>query len=501
MNDSSESGNLFSHIAAVAQKNQSAACIKLVGTQDWTYADLLSNTWQFAGFIHDAGLRKGDRVLAQSNKCPEALALYLACLQLGVVYVPVNNTATLQEIKYFVDNSEPKLIFLCEESENRDEFAIPCFVLGESTGSLIEHVRQSTPRNTVEPVHEDDLAAILYTSGTTGRSKGAMLTHRNLHSNAKTLLSAWHWQSTDVLLHALPIYHVHGLFVASHCVLLSGTSMWFLPTFDIEQLIELIPESTVLMGVPTYYSRLLKSDALTPGLVKNMRLFISGSAPLTEQTFNAFSERTGHQILERYGMSETIMNSSNPYDGERVAGTVGFELYGINIRIVDENSNEAAPGDVGEIQIKGPNVFRGYWRMPEKTQEEFTADGYFKSGDLAFKDSDGRISIVGREKDLVISGGMNVYPAEVETLIDEIAGVEENAVIGVPHPDFGEGVVAVVVATKPIELPEVRSWLKKKIAAYKHPKSVIQIEELPKNAMGKIQKNVLREMYGSLFNT
>ena len=350
------------------------------------------------------------------------------------------------------------------------------------------------------PREDGDLAAIVYTSGTTGRSKGAMLSHGNLASNVLALDRYWGWRDDDVLLHALPIFHVHGLFVALHCAFLRATAQIFLPRFDLDALIDALPRATVLMGVPTFYTRLLADDRFDASLAGGMRVFISGSAPLTEQTFVEFEARTGKRILERYGMTETLMNTSNPLDGERVAGTVGYPLPGVEARIADDAGNALGAGEVGGIEVRGPNVFSGYWRMPEKTAEEFRSDGFFRTGDLGVTDEDGRVSIVGRAKDLVISGGYNVYPKEVEKLLDEMPEVVESAVIGVPHPDFGEAVVAVVVPNE-VAVTEARvdAFLAGKLARYKQPKRVICRPDLPRNAMGKVQKNELRDAHGDLF--
>lgn len=496
----SENSNLYARFSKVFKRCPNVECVLLDDSTNWTYNDLEHKSARYAAYLKRQGLKQGDRVVVQVEKNAEALAFYLACLQSGVVYVPVNTASALDEIRYFVEDAQPNLVVLIDPDDcARTRSSVPITVI---TGDdLAEQAKDAPLEEHIAVLGSDDLAAILYTSGTTGLPKGAMLTHGNLLSNAQTLLTAWGWQDDDVLLHALPIYHVHGLFVAIHCVLLSGTAMWFLPSFNLDQIIKRLPESTVMMGVPTYYIRLLKHARFSRDVVSNMRLFISGSAPLSEQTFHQFYDRTGHRILERYGMSETIMNTSNPLGGDRVAGTVGFELPGIEIQITNAEGEVLPAETVGQIEVRGPNVFKGYWNKPEKTSEEFTNSGFFKTGDMAFKDSEGRISIVGREKDLVISGGLNVYPAEIETLIDEIEGVEETAVIGVPHPDFGEGVVAVIKATEPVSLEQVRNHLREKVASYKHPKAIISVDDLPKNAMGKIQKNVLREQNGALFDS
>ena len=358
------------------------------------------------------------------------------------------------------------------------------------------------PRFEVAERKGDDLAALVYTSGTTGRSKGAMLTHHNIRSNAEALRQCWGWRDDDVLLHALPLFHVHGLFIALHCALLGGTPTIFLPRFDVRTVKRYLPESTVMMGVPTFYTRLLQDADFNRSHCRGVRVFISGSAPLTEATFDAWQARTGHRILERYGMSETIINTSNPLHGERVAGTVGFALPGVEVRVAGETGEPLPPGEVGGIEVRGENVFKGYWRQPDKTAEEFRPDGYFITGDLGVMDAEGRLSIVGRARDLVISGGYNVYPKEVEALIDELDEVDESAVIGVPHPDFGEGVVAVVVPSgNPVSTEQVIAPLKDRLARFKQPKHVVNVQTLPRNSMGKVQKNRLREEYEGLFSS
>lgn len=431
------------------------------------------------------------------------MSLYIACLQVGAIYVPLNTAYTSSELDYFIANATPKLYVGPAPIEFATNIAIDQFTLIEDgTGTLDAAVQcVTTPYEVAVERSSEDVAAILYTSGTTGRSKGAMLTHRNLLSNALTLNDVWGFGGNDVLLHTLPIYHVHGLFVAIHCVLLSGSSMIFQQRFVVHDVLRELPNATVLMGVPTFYTRLLAQPELNQELVSNMRLFISGSAPLTEQTFREFSERTGMAILERYGMSETLMNTSNPLMGERRAGTVGFPLPGVSLRIADENGIEVANGEVGGIELKGPNVFKGYWEMPEKTATEFRNDGYFITGDMGVQDTDGRVSIVGREKDVVISGGLNVYPAEVETAIGDLPDIADVAVVGAPHPDFGEGVVAVVVSAtgQVVETGTVRAQLEDVLAGFKRPQRVETVAELPRNAMGKIQKNSLRNQFKDVF--
>lgn len=478
--------------------------MRLPDGEELSYGELFRQVNCVARLLNDRGIGIGDRVAVQCEKTPLALVVYLGCLQVGAIYVPLNPSYTDAELTYFLDNAQPLLLIRETEFEGNARDGLQQLTLREDgSGTLSSALGDVTnPLQESASMHVNDIAAILYTSGTTGVSKGAMLTHENLLSNAETLNEYWGFTGDDVLLHALPIYHVHGLFVAVHCVLLSGCSMIFQPKFNVDDLISELPHATVLMGVPTFYTRLLASPEFTKTLISNMRLFISGSAPLTEQTFHAFFERTGKHILERYGMSETLMNTSNPLDGERKAGTVGFPLPGVDVRIADESGQELPHGQVGGIELKGPNVFKGYWQMPEKTATEFRDDGYFKTGDMGVQGEDGRISIVGREKDLVISGGLNVYPAEVESAIENLAGIEDVAVIGAPHEDFGEAVVAVVVASDAmVSTDSVRTKLRAVLAAYKLPKRVECVDELPRNAMGKIQKNLLRDRFKDVFNS
>jgi malonyl-CoA/methylmalonyl-CoA synthetase len=446
------------------------------------------------------------RVAVQVEKSPEALLLYLATLRAGLVYLPLNTAYRAEEIAYFIGDAAPA-VFVCSP-QNFGWVAQIAFKAGTQhvytlsehrTGSLLERAAHQPDACATVPRQAGDLAAILYTSGTTGRSKGAMLTHENLASNAKTLQQAWHWQTGDVLLHALPLFHVHGLFVASHGALLNGSKMIFLSKFDAADVLRLLPRSTIFMGVPTYYVRLLTESGLTGEACANMRLFVSGSAPLLLDTFNDFIKRTGHTILERYGMSETTMLVSNPYDGKRVGGSVGFPLPGVSLRVMNDQGKECAADEIGGIQVKGPNVFKGYWKMPEKTAEEFTADGFFITGDVGKFDAEGYLWIVGRSKDLIITGGYNVYPKEIESVLDDMDGVIESAVIGVPHPDFGEAVVAVVVGKSGASLSEAAmiAALKQRIANFKVPKRIVFVDDLPRNAMGKVQKKALRERYST----
>ena len=502
--------NFFDLLALAFARNPAGTALRVPGGTDSSYADLSRASSDFARLLEFLGVAVGDRVLVQVDKSPEAVGLYLGCLRHGAAYVPINTAYTPPEVGYFLEDAGPAL-FVCDvdREEELAELArsvdggIRVLSLGSAAdGSLMSALRDlgESGDSPVAARNASDIAAILYTSGTTGRSKGAMLTHGNLAISGVTLVDYWGWQEDDVLLHALPVFHVHGLFVALHCALLTATPMIFLPGFDADTVLESLPDATVMMGVPTFYARLLGRTELTRERCAGMRLFISGSAPLTSQTFESWESRTGFRILERYGMSETMMNVSNPLVGERAAGTVGFALPGVEVRIASESGSSVETGEVGVIEVRGPNVFAGYWQMPEKTAEEFRDDGFFITGDQASMDAEGRISIVGREKDMVISGGYNVYPKEVESLIDAIPGVVESAVIGIPHADFGEGVVAVIVPDgDELTREDVNSALAGQIARFKQPKAVINRSELPRNAMGKVQKNQLRTELSGLF--
>ena len=471
--------------------------------------DLFHLTGRIANVLAAAGVEPGDRVAMHAEKSVEALALYLACLRAGALFLPLNTAYTTAELDYFLDDAKPRAA-VCDPGaetsvrpmvEGRGITLLTIDAAGGG-GSLAERAAAAPDDFATASRGPDDLAAILYTSGTTGRSKGAMLSHDNLLSNADALVETWQFSSGDVLLHALPIFHVHGLFVAANVLLRVGGRMIFLPKFDLDTVIAHLPQATAIMGVPTFYTRLLGDPRFGRDLTAHMRLFISGSAPLLAETHRAFETRTGHQILERYGMTETSMSTSNPYDGERRAGTVGFPLPGVEARIAHAQTGAVLPqGEIGILEVRGPNVFKGYWRMPEKTSEEFRNDGFFITGDIAMIDADGYVTIVGRAKDLVISGGYNVYPKEVETEIDALRGVLESAVIGVPHADFGEAVVAVVVPEDRQDLsPEaIQSALRDRLANYKLPKAVEFVEELPRNTMGKVQKNALRDQYKYAF--
>jgi len=500
--------NLFSRLFdGLDDPNRLA--IETVGGQRISYGELISRAGQMANVLVSRGVKPGDRVAAQTEKSVPGLVLYLAAVRAGAVYLPLNTAYTLNELEYFIGDAEPSLV-VCDPSKADGIGAIAAKVGAEietlgadGRGSLTEAAAKASPAFTTVARGNDDLAAILYTSGTTGRSKGAMLTHDNLASNSLSLVDYWRFTDNDVLIHALPIYHTHGLFVASNVTLFARASMIFLPKFDPEAIIKLMARATVLMGVPTFYTRLLQSPALTRESTRHMRLFISGSAPLLADTHREWEARTGHAVLERYGMTETNMNTSNPYDGARVPGAVGHPLPGVTLRVTDpETGKELARDTVGMIEVKGPNVFKGYWRMPEKTRSEFRDDGFFITGDLGKIDANGYVHILGRGKDLVISGGFNVYPKEIESEIDAMPGVIESAVIGVPHADFGEGVTAVVVCDKNAHVDEssVLKALDGRLAKFKMPKRVIVVDELPRNAMGKVQKNILRDMYSKIYS-
>jgi len=501
------SENLFALAAASAARAPKKAFIVTPdGGRTLSYQDMVDGAGRYANALRALGVRPGDRVAVQVEKSVDAALLYLGCLRAGAVYLPLNTAYTLAELDYFIGDAEPALV-VCSPAARE---AVAGIARGaavetldaEGRGSLAERAGAAPAAFADVESGADDLAAILYTSGTTGRSKGAMLTHGNLASNARVLRDVWRFSADDVLLHALPIFHVHGLFVALNTTLAAGSSMIFLPKFDPEAIVRFLPRATVLMGVPTFYTRLLQDPRLDRALTRNVRLFVSGSAPLLAETHRQWASRTGHAILERYGMTETGMNTSNPYDGERVAGTVGPPLPGVELRVVDpETGRRLADGEIGMIEVRGPNVFKGYWRMPEKTAAEFRADGFFITGDLGLIDERGYVQIVGRGKDLVISGGYNVYPKEVEVEIDALDGVVESAVIGVPHPDLGEGVTAAVVKAPGAALDEaqVLKALGERLAGYKRPKRVLFVDDLPRNTMGKVQKAALRERWKGLY--
>ncbi|WP_170467804.1 malonate--CoA ligase [Ruegeria arenilitoris] len=478
--------------------------------QTLTHAAFLDMAARIANALTGFELQPGDRVAVQVEKSPEALALYAACAQAGLIFLPLNTAYKSAELEYFIENSGAALV-VCDEASTAELTPIAQAqnarletLNADGSGSLMRRALGMLPA--FEPARrtEEDLAAFLYTSGTTGRSKGAMLTQANLLSNAETLVQEWRFTKDDVLLHALPIFHTHGLFVATNVILASGGAMIFLPKFDLEDILRLMPQATSMMGVPTFYTRLLADDRFTGDLAHHMRLFISGSAPLLAETHEKFEARTGHRILERYGMTETNMNTSNPYDGERRAGTVGFPLPDVELKVTDPETGETLPqGEIGMIEVRGPNVFEGYWQMPEKTAAELREDGFFITGDLGRVDDDGYVHIVGRGKDLIISGGFNIYPKEIELVLDDQPGVLESAVIGVPHPDFGETVLGILVA-EPGQTPDIEaimSTVQTELARFKHPRELILLDELPRNTMGKVQKNALRDRYKGLFTS
>ena len=507
--------NLFAALRAAFPADLDAPAIETADSPErlvYTWRDIDHATAMIANLLQSLELPAGARVAVQTEKSVEALMLYLGVLRAGYVYLPLNTAYQSSEIEYFIGNAEPSVV-VCSGKNfgwvSKIAFQAGTqhvFTLNEDrTGTLLERAYHQPVQQEPAQRSADELAAILYTSGTTGRSKGAMLTHGNLLSNAQTLHAYWGWRADDVLIHALPIFHVHGLFVASHGALLAGAKMIWFSKFDPRAVAARLPEATVFMGVPTLYVRLLAEPTVNRESCARMRLFLAGSAPLLIETFNEWRNRTGHTIVERYGMSETAMLTSNPYhakDGDRRGGTVGFPLPGVGLRVHDDQGQPLPVGEIGGIQVQGPNVFVGYWRMPEKTKEEFTADGWFKTGDVGKVDERGYVTIVGRSKDLVISGGYNVYPAEVEGVINEMPGVAESAVIGVPHPDFGEAVVAVVVprAGATLDGAGIITALKQRIANFKVPKQLFVVQELPRNTMGKVQKNLLREQHKGLFS-
>jgi malonyl-CoA/methylmalonyl-CoA synthetase len=503
--------SLFSHLRAAFPADLDSTAIDTDEGLQYSWRDLDRASAMIANLLASLDLPVGSRIAVQVEKSVEAVMLYLATLRAGHVFLPLNTAYQSAEIEYFIGNAEPAVV-VCSPANfswvSRIAFQAGTrnvFTLGDDrSGTLLERAAHRPDVHHPVPRGTDDLAAILYTSGTTGRSKGAMLSQGNLLSNAQVLKSYWGWRPGDVLIHALPIFHVHGLFVALHGALLNGSRMIWMNRFDPKRVIARMPEATVFMGVPTLYVRMLAEPALTREAAAGMRLFVSGSAPLLVETFEAWRERTGHTILERYGMSETAMLTSNPYDpadGERRGGTVGFPLPGVSLRVCADDASELPAGEIGGIQVRGPNVFAGYWRMPEKTAEDFTADGWFRTGDVGRVDERGYITIVGRSKDLIISGGYNVYPAEVEACINELPGVAESAVVGVPHPDFGEVGVALVVARSGAAVVpgEVLAVLKSRLANFKVPKRCFVVADLPRNTMGKVQKNVLREQHRSCF--
>ncbi|HBZ69500.1 MAG TPA: malonyl-CoA synthase [Deltaproteobacteria bacterium] len=500
--------DLYGTLATGFRSDLTAPWIELPDGRTLPYRSAEEGSAKVAGLLRSLGVMPGDRVAVQVDKTPEALLLYLGTVRAGAVFLPLNPAYRAEEVAYFLGDAEPAVAVGRPEVAREFEAAASAsrvrhvFVLGaDGRGSWAEAVGAASPVHDDAPVGESDLASIVYTSGTTGRAKGAMLTHRNLVSNAVTLHTLWGFRSGDVLLHALPIFHVHGLYVATNTAMLNASRIRFQERFDAHEVVEALAGSTVFMGVPTMYTRLLAQPGLTRERCAGVRLFVSGSAPLLPETFERFRERTGHTILERYGMTETGMSTSNPWRGERRAGTVGRPLTGVEVRVVGKDGRPLLAGQVGDVQVRGPNVMPGYWRRPETNVEEFTADGFFRTGDLGVFDTDGYLTLVGRSKDLVISGGLNVYPKEIELLLDALPGVVESAVIGVAHPDLGEGVTAVLVlkAGAQVREAEVLAALRPRLAAFKLPKAVRLVDELPRNAMGKVQKHLLRERFAGLY--
>lgn len=494
--------NLYALLRSHFAEHLEQPCVLIPGGPVVHYDDIDAASARIAHALLAAGCASGDRVAAQTDKCWQALALYLACLRAGLIYLPLNTAYRKGELAYFFGDAEPRVIVcappdIADIAALRSEAAV--LTLAGDAGSLLDAARDQPPEFETVTSAPGDVAALLYTSGTTGRSKGAMLTHRNLATNALALVDHWRFTRGDVLLHALPLFHVHGLFVACHCALLSASRMLWLPKFDATEIANHLSHATVMMGVPTYYSRLLAEPTFDAEACRTIRVFISGSAPLLPETFNEFVVRTGQTIVERYGMTETGMNTSNPLDGERRCGSVGLALPGIGVRVVDAEGSVCAPGEVGDIEVKGPNVFPGYWRMPERTRDDFADDGYFRTGDVGEMGADRYLRIIGRAKDLIITGGLNVYPKEIEERIDALPGVMESAVIGTKDPDFGEAVTAVVVARPGCVLREadIIGALKQEIAGFKVPKRVHLVDALPRNAMGKVEKNVLRGRYSA----
>ncbi len=505
-----DSNHLAKHLRSASLKKKDSTFIHLhENDQLISFEDFFQNAEKIACALISAGIQPGDRVAMQVEKSSSALELYFGTILAGAGFLPLNTAYVTDEVDFFLRDAQPS-IFVCAPSklDNLTKIAESCGVSkiwtlsADGTGSLIDKKNAESPGFTGVKRNPDDLAAVLYTSGTTGRSKGAMLTHRNLQSNAEALVKCWQFTDEDILIHALPLYHTHGLFVATNVSLLAGSSLLLMKKFDADAICRRMPQASVLMGVPTFYVRLLEHPDLG-NVAKNMRLFVSGSAPMLPHTHALWKEQTGQTILERYGMTETSMNTSNPYFGERRAGTAGLPLPGVEVIVTDPATGKVLQnGRTGMIEIRGPNVFKGYWGMPEKTAEELRENGFFITGDLGSIGEDGYVSLVGRSKDLIISAGYNIYPKEVELMLDRIDGVFESAVIGVPHPDLGEAVVAVIVTESGISLnhDSITDLLQNRIALFKHPKQIIFIDELPRNSMGKVQKNVLRESYLGIYN-
>ena len=491
--------NLFITLRQAYESRLDSPFLRVPGGASLTYRDIEERSAAMAGALRERGVAVGDRVVVQIDKSPDAVALYLACLRTGAVFLPLNTAYTPPEVEFFVDDATPAIVVA--RPDTLEHLTVPVEGLDvDGSGSFAALADAVSPFDDVVDRGADDLAAMLYTSGTTGRSKGAMLTHANLESNAVALHEIWRFGPDDVLLHTLPIFHVHGLFVALHCAMLSGAPVIFLPRFDVDDVLDHLPEATVMMGVPTQYTRLLADEGFDASVCSSIRLFTSGSAPMTAAVHAEFTGRTGHRILERYGMTEAGMITSNPYDGERVPGTVGFALPGVDLRVADNDGHPVGVDETGVVEIRSPGLFAGYWQLPDKTAAEFRDDGWFVTGDVGSIDDEGRLILEGRVSDMIISGGYNVYPKEIELVLDAVPGVLESAVIGVPHADFGEAVVAIVVRDGTVEVTDddLAASLDGVLARFKHPKEYVAAESLPRNAMSKVQKSELRVMYADL---
>ncbi len=506
-NEKAPNENLFAVFLRHFPDDHNTVLLSTPDGREYTYADAIDDSGRIARCLSDLGLKAGDRVTVQVEKSPEAVWVYLACLRGGFIFHPLNMDYQLDELVYFVNNAKPSAVIcdpaklgLFKELLNDSDCAV-LTLDKDGGGSLAGAIAEMPAAFRTRDRRGDQTAVLLYSSGTTGVPKGAKLSHGNLAANALTLIESWAFSPADRLLHALPIYHAHGLFVAIGCVLMSGSSMHFLPKFDTAQVLAALPHCTVMMGVPTFYTRLLLDDMFNKEICSKIRVFISGSAPLLEDTFLAFEQRSGHRILERYGMTETGMNASNPLAGERRPGSVGPALPGVELRVTDGDDNELSRGEIGHLQVRGPNVFSGYWRMRQASAREFTADGWFRTGDMALMEPDDYVTIVGRNKDMIITGGLNVYPKEIETVLDSLPEIAESAVIGVPHSDFGEGVLGIVVpaAGREIAGAELLERIRSRLAGYKLPKRIYAVDALPRNSMGKVQKNRLRAVYADAF--
>ena len=492
--------NLYSTLARHFEHRLDAPFLRVPGRVALTYREVATRAARMAAVLRDQGVGEGDRVVVQIDKSTDNVALYLACLRIGAVFLPLNTAYTRGEVDYFVDDATPSMV-IARPGTLED---LPGAVLHLGTGgdgSFAEAADRAAPDVDIVERAPDDLAAMLYTSGTTGRSKGAMLTHANLESNATALHRIWGFTPSDVLLHTLPIFHVHGLFVALHCAMLGANEVVFLPKFDVAEVVDALPDATVMMGVPTQYTRLLDDPRFDAARCTSVRLFTSGSAPMTEAVHADFTARTGHRILERYGMTEAGMITSNPYDGDRVPGTVGFPLPDVDLRVTDDDGNAVPAGETGVVEIRSPGLFAGYWQMPEKTASEYRDGGWFITGDVGSVDAQGRLTLEGRSGDMIITGGFNVYPKEIEMVLDELPGIRETAVIGVPHADFGEAVVAIVVRDGTVDVSDqqLAASLDGVLARFKHPKRYVAVDELPRNAMSKVQKAALRLEHAELF--